>query len=297
MIPLDPNFYVFDFRRMADIFIGEDNYNKLTEANIAAVSRKMAKYGAKSLELDKYFGNVDYKGNSYSWAEMLWKANEPIFVPYWAKKIDNWFYNEAEKKYYEAGSLKKLENNYYEFTVTDHKANRSWSFQLQLISHLRYLLKYSAEQLIEKQKAIEAEIAELELKLKRSKLIEYTANVYSMGIYNCDRPMLFRTGRPELTFTIDGKELKNNKIKSIASFNNDLSGVTYPKSMSPVVMPLFKSTNRIVVVTKESEIGIFSGKEFDNLVNDSTINLPSLQIPLKKVEINTEADLRKLLEE
>lgn len=297
MIPLGPNFYVFDFRRMADIFIGEDNYNKLTDENITAVSRKMGKYGAKSLELDKYFGNVDYKGNSYSCFEMLWKADEPIFVPQWAKKIENWYYNEAEKKYYEVGSLKKLENNYYEFTVKDYKANKSWSFQLQMVSHLRYLLKYSPEQLIEKQKSIEAEIAALELKLKRSKLIEYTASVYSMGIYNCDRPMLYRSGRPELNFTLDGKELKNSKIKSIASFNNDLSGVTYPKSMSPVVMPLFKGTNCIVIVTENSEIGIFPGKDFDKLINDSTLCLPTLQIPLKKVEVNTEADLRKLLEE
>ncbi len=295
-LPLGPKFYVFDFTRMADIFIGEENYDKIYNANLKAMAAKMKSYGVTSLEINQRFPRVKYKGNMYDMSEILWKSDEKIKVPSWVKTMDGYYYDEKNKTYVDCISEKSSGANMHEFSFLNHKTGNKFILRLEAVCHLRYLLRYSPEQLMAKQQNIEKEIEEAERKLRQARLIEYTVEVYSMGVYNCDRPILYSPARPQLAFTIDGVPIDETEIKKVAVFNQDLSSVSYPVHYKPVVCPFFKGTNRLLLVSTDGKVGLLTGEEFDKLLNQEKMNQENLVLNLKMVSIDDEASLKNILQ-
>ncbi|NOQ26118.1 MAG: hypothetical protein GQ564_12205 [Bacteroidales bacterium] len=295
-IPLPPNFYVFSLGRMADIFLNDD-WNKISKANMDVMKQKMKGYGVKTMNIGGRWISVKYKGNSYDAAEMLWEANKTLIIPKWAKNIYGSYYDNEKNEYKEQILLKKINGSLYKLTVIDYKNNKKWSANLKLITHLRYLIKYSPEQLIAKQKQIEQEIQEAEEKLKTLRLIEYTTEIYEMGIYNCDRPVYFREGKPQLNFSFDEKAITEKEIHKISVFNNDLSSYAIPTSYKPITCAFFKGVNKIVLISKNGDIGLFSGQDFKQLDSIAIRKSLSLEIPLTKIKVENEEELRELLKE
>lgn len=296
IIPLPPNFYVFSLGRMADIFLNDD-WDKIRNANMDAMKQKMTGYGVKTMNIDRCWISVKYKGNSYDAAEMLWQANKSLIIPKWVKDTYRSYYDNEKNEYKEQILLKKINGNLYKLTIIDYKNNKRWSADLKLITHLRYLIKYSPEQLIAKQEQIEQEIQEAEEKLKTLRLIEYTAEIYEMGIYNCDRPVYFREGQPQLNFSFDGIAVTEKEIHKISVFNNDLSSYAIPTSYKPITCAFFKGVNKIVLISKSGDIGLFSGQDFEKLDSAAIRESLSLEIPLTKIKVGNEEELRELLKE
>lgn len=297
-IPLGPNFYVFDYTRMADIFIGDDDWGKIRKANLKAMSQKMKGYGVNELGFSFYRTNVNYRGNIYDHSELLYKANKPINPPAWVKKVDTYYYSQKEKKSYQNVEIVKLSENRFEFRFNNKPLGTdTWSMSLEAVSHLRHLVKYSPEQLIARQTDIEKEIEETERKIRMSRMLEYTVDLYSMGIFNFDRPVHYSSYCPQLILKLNGSNIEFNEIKKLAVFNSDLSSVSYAQSMSPLVCPFFKGTNRMLLVTNDGRIGLLTAKEFDDLIAANENSGKPLVVPLTQIEIETEAQLMDKLRE
>lgn len=294
-IPLGPNFYVFDYTRMADIFIGEDNWEKIYKAYSEEYENKMKKYGVNELNFRFHRIRIKYKGNYYDHSEILWKSNKPVNPPAWAKKI--YFYlSRFENKTYKNIEIIDLKNNKYLFKFNNKpNGNDEWSMELEAVCHLRNLLKYTPEQLISRQAKIEKEIEEIERKIRNTRILEYTVELYLMGIYNIDRPVYFKNYTPELILKLDGKNITASDILTLAVFNSDLSSVAYHISLKPIKCPFFKGKNSILLVTKDGKLGLLTSKQFDKLINQ-TENLPNtLTIPLTKIEVENEKELMEKL--
>lgn len=296
IIPLPPNFYVFSLGRMADIFLNDD-WNKINKANMDAMKQKMTSYGVKTMNINRNWITVKYKGNNYDAAEMLWEANKTLVIPKWIKDTYRSYYDNETNEYKEQILLKKIKGNLYKLTVIDYENNRRWSANLKLVTHLRYLIRYSPEQLIAKQEQIEQEIQEAEEKLKTLRLIEYTTEIYEMGIYNCDKPIYFRKGQPQLNFSFDGKTVTEKEIHKISIFNYNLSSYAIPTSYKPITCTFFKGVNKIVLISKSGDIGLFTGQDFEQLDSTAIAESLSLEIPLTKIKVENEEELRELLRE
>jgi len=293
-IPLEPNHYVFSLERMADIFLGNDRA-KIYKTNMDVMKKKMKGYGVKQLDVNIDYNTVKYKGNTYEASEMLWKTEKKVFVPNWVKKTWASYYDSQQRKYIEQVKLQKKNKNIYKLTVYDAKNNKKWSVNIELITHLRYLVRYSAKQLIAKQKEIEREIEETEKRLKKMRLIEYTADIYSMGIFNCDRPVYFQTGKPHLKLELNGELIAQENIHKVSVFNEDLSSYANPVSFNPLVCTFFKGINKIVVITKNGDIGLFTGEQFQQINPESIRTSQILEIKLQPIEPEDEEALRVLL--
>ncbi|WP_146260714.1 hypothetical protein [Breznakibacter xylanolyticus] len=294
-IPLPPNFYVFDLQRMADVFLGDD-YNRINKANMRAMVENMKKYGLQPLDVS-FNSNptIILDGNRYDYGEILWKSDAPLQIPNWVKTNWGWNYNQQTKKYDELSSIQKINANKYRFSIKDTKENRQFSFILEVVSHLRYLLRYTPEQLMAKQKECELEIAETERIIRNTRLIEYTTELYSMGVFNFDRPVYYSQMKPTLNFTINNVPVKNSDIKKVAVFNSNLTSVSYADSYNPVVCPFFLGTNKIILITQSGEIGIFTGAEFDQLMSTDKFNADEITIDLKAVKVDSPDELRSIL--
>jgi hypothetical protein len=293
-IPLPPNYYVFSLWRMADIFLNDDYY-KIGDANLEALSKKMEDYGVKTLNVGRNWNSVKYKGNSYEADQMLWKSENSLTIPKWVKDTYGSYYDPDKQEYKEKILLKKINGNIYKLSVNDYENNRQWTTNLQLITHLRYLVRYSPEQLIAKQKEIEQEINEAEERLKNMRIIEYTADIYQMGIYNCDKPVYFQNGKPQLKLSLDGKAVSEEEIHKVSIFNENLSSYAFPVSYKPLTFSFFKGTNKILLITKNGDIGLFSGQNFEQLDSTAINKSLPLEINLTKVNVENEEKLRKLL--
>ncbi len=241
---------------MVDIFIFDDDWGKIRKANLKAMSQKMKGYGANELGFSFYRTNVNYRGNIYDHSELLYKANKPINPQAWVIKVDTYYYSQKEKKSYQNVEIVKLSENRFEFRFNNKPLGTdTWSMSLEAVSHLRHLVKYSPEQLIAKQTEIEKEIEETERKIRMLRMLEYTVDLYSMGIFNFDSPVHYSSYCPHLVLQLNGNIIKSDEIKKLAVFNSDLSSVSYAQSMSPLVCPFFKGTNRMLLVTNEAELG------------------------------------------
>lgn len=294
-IPLRPNFYVFDYTRMADVFIGEKDYAAIRKANLEAMSKKMAGYGAQSLNLDISRQYITYKGNRYDHGEMLWKAEKNIVIPKWVHEMKSGFYDAKEKKYYDQTSVVKQSGNKYLFMCNDIKKDLKFSFSLEVVTHLRYLLKYSPEQLIAKQNEIAQEIEETEKRIGKTRVLDFNVEVYSMGIFNCDRPVRYGAFNPVLELTLGGKVVEKDNIKKIAVFNYNLSSVAYQRSFDPLRCPFYEKGNKMVLVTKDGEIGLLNSKQFDEMLEGTDASTETLNVPLTRIEVESEADLMEQL--
>lgn len=295
-IPLGPNFYVFDYTRMADIFIGEDNWDKIRKANLKAMSQKMKGYGVNELGVSFYRTNVNYKGNFYNHSELLYKANKPINPPAWVKKVDTYYYSQKEKKSYQNVEIVKLSENRFEFRFNNKPLGTdTWSMTLEAVSHLRHLVKYSPEQLIARQTDIEKEIEETEKKIRMSRMLEYTVDLYSMGIFNFDRPVHYSSYCPQLILKLNGSNIEFNEIKKLAVFNSDLSSVSYAQSLNPIICPFFKGANKMLLITNDGRIGLLSAKEFDELIANNENSGKPLVVALTQIEVESEAQLMEKL--
>ena len=305
-IPLGPNFYVLSYHRMADICIGEDEYWKkdFSEKAMRAYVKKMKSYGVNTLNLDIANPSVTYKGNYYDVSELLWKTKDTIKMPKWAKKITSSVYYWQTKKEWmkqEVVTVTNIGKNMWRFHLLDFDTKTTFNFDAEVVCHLRYLLRYTPEALLAKQAAIEKEIDEMENRIRSTRIIEYTAEIYGMGIYNCDRPIYFRINyKPEMSFTIDGKEIKDKDVRRMAVFNDSLTSVGYASGYNPVVCPFFKGTNKIVVITNDDKIGVLTGKEFLQMEKEGAFanEKVRLVIPLKSKPLpESEAKFREYLTE
>ncbi len=297
-IPLGPNFYVFDYTRMTDIFLGDD-YKKIFKANLPVLSQRMKKYGVKELNIEFYDCMIDYKGNSYDNSEFLWKSDSTINPPSWVQKKFKWYYYPSNGgKEIKLFNVINIKDNVFlfEFKNIPHSQDK-WSMQLELVSHLRNLVKYSPEELLAKQAKIEKEIEEIERKIRNSRMLEYTVRLYSMGVYNCDRPIFLIDYRPELVLELNGKPVKASNIKRFGVFNSDLSSVSYAMNLKPLTCPFFKGTNRILLVTEDSRLGLLTGKEFDQLLLNADKNSSVLKVSLTQVEVDSPEQLMELLKQ
>lgn len=292
------NYYVFSLGRMADIFLG-DEWSKIRDANMNALTKKMKSYGVTNLDIERgwYNNTVIYKGNKYDHGEMLWKSNSKINPPKWVHKVRGgyWDGDYTSGKRVNQITTKKIKGYLYELKIIDAKKNRSWSTKLELVTHLRYLTRYSPQQLIAKQEAIEKEIEETEVKLKKLKLIEYTGKIYSMGIYNCDKPGIFREGRPTLFLSIDNKSIDSENIHNVSTFNYNLSSYRSPVYSKLNSFAFFNGTNKFMMVTKDGEIGLLTGIEFDKIDSLSIVNSDTIEINLVSIEPNNEEEVREYL--
>ena len=295
-IPLGLEYYTLSYGRMADIFLG-DNPNRIYKANMKAMTKKMKGYGVNHLDIPSTYKYVKYRGNNYEVSEMLWKTAKPVKVPKWVSKAKSWYHNKEENKYYDQLEWKQLNVKEYLLKVTDYATNKKWSVKLEVVSHLRYLVNYTPEQLMAKQVDIEKEIKETEERLKRMRLIEYTVNIYSMGVFNCDRPILFQQGKPMLALKLKDKAISTEDIHRFTIFNENLSSYANPISTEPLNAAFFKGINKIVLVTKSGDIGLFTGKDFMQLDSLKIRNSENIELLMVKVDTKNEIELKKLLEE
>ena len=188
-----------------------------------------------------------------------------------------------------------IEKNIYKFTITDLDKKLTWSCTLEIESHLRDMFKRDPE----KYKALQADLAKelkrVEESMKKARLIEYIVEINQMGVFNCDKPILFSPMRPDVTIAINGKAVDSDNITKLAIFNYNLSSVSYANTTKAVAF--FTGVNKVMVVTKDGEFGLLTGAQFTKMAIDTTANLKTLHLDLKKVEIKDETMLRKLLEE
>lgn len=295
IIPLPPNFYVFDYTRMADIFIGEENYSAIRKANLEALSNKMAGYGAKSLNIAAPRDYINYKGNRYNSGEMLWRAEREVVIPRWVYEMKVGYYDIEEKKYIDQITVAKQSGNKYLFVLNDIKKNLKFSFNLEAVTHLRYLLKYTPEQLISKQNEIAQEIEETEKKIRKTRVLDFTVQVYSMGIFNVDRPVKYGEFNPILELTLDGEVVKKENVKKVAVFNSNLSSVAYQRSIDPLRCPFYEKGSRMVLVTKDGQIGLLNSKQFNEMLEGTDALTEILNVPLIGIDVESEADLMEQL--
>jgi hypothetical protein len=294
-IPLSQNYCVFSLGQMADVFLG-DNYHKLYDDKFyKVVTSKMKKYGVKELGIAGDMNNVTYKGNLYPVGEMLWKANKRIVIPKWVGKLNYAYYDDNTKKYIRQIEFKKINYNTYMLIAKDMAKNKVWNLKLTLITHLRYLVRYTPEQIIAKNKEIEQEIVELETKIKNLRMVYYTVNIYSMGIFNCDNPTRYRSSPDKLMFSINGKSIEEKDINKVTTFNKDLSSYLNSTEDMPIKLPFFLGENKIIVILKNGDIGMFSGAEFNKLNIGDTDSIPNMDLDLTKINPKTPEELKKML--
>lgn len=293
-IPLPPGYYIFSFSQMVDIFLN-DNYTKIYNSDMEAMSDKMKKYGVESLDLYRSYNEVKYKGNSYEAGEMLWKSDKKITVPKWIRDVYSSYYDSEKQEYKKQIIVKPLGNKYYQLSVIDYENNRKWSTELKLITHLRYLTRYTPEQLIANQEKIEKEIQESEERLKKLRIIEYTTDIYEMGIYNCDKPIYFREGMPTIQPLMNRNPVAKDLIHRIAVFNYNLSSYAQPASYDPLTISFFKGNNKIILITREGEIGLFSGSDFQNIDSVKIRQSKNIELNFKTVDAKNESELREFL--
>lgn len=291
IIPLPPNYYVVSLGRMADIYL-RDDYKKIYKANMSALKSKMKKYGVGVFDVHVGWRNqIDYRGNKYDASEMLWKADRKVNVPKWAKETNAYDYNSKIMLV----DFKKINSRFYQLTIVNPKENKIWTTKLELISHLRYLVKYSPEQLIAQADKIEQEIKETEAKIKSLRTIEYTVELYSMGIFNCDKPEIYRNGRPTLTLKLNGKNITNDEVHRIVAFNDDLSSYSTVLDNKTLKFAFFKGSNKMMLITKDGDVGLLTAKEFDKLDMIKIQNSKPLEVALTKVNAKDEEQLKELL--
>jgi hypothetical protein len=154
IIPSSPNCYVC----MADIFIGEENRAKIRKSNLKAIANKMKGYGIKSLELNFQYPQVKFKGNKYDMSELLWKSTKEIKIQDWVKKFEPWVYDKKKGCLRYIITENALPDNIHEFSFINSESKEKYILRLEAICYLRYLLRYTPEQLIVHQKKIESEI-------------------------------------------------------------------------------------------------------------------------------------------
>lgn len=293
-IPLGPNFYVFDYTRMADIFLNDD-FSKIYKANLKVISKRMKKFGVNELNIEFYNCKINYMGNYYDYSEFLWKSDEVINPPSWAMNKAEWGYRKENRIEIERVKVTRLTDNKFLFELKNLSGKETWSMQLELVSHLRNLVKYSPEQLLAKQAEIQKEIEETEKKIRNSRMFEYTVNLNSMGVFNCDRPILFTDYRPELVLELNGKPISSKNIKQLGVFNSDLSSVAYASNYNPLVCPFFKGTNKMLLVTEDNRLGLLTGKEFDQLLLNADKTNKVLKVSLTQVDPDSPEQLMELL--
>lgn len=293
-IPLGPEYYTLSYGRMADIFLGDD-WGRIRKANMKSMTKKMKGYGVSHLNVPATYKYIKYRGNSYEVSEMLWRTAQPVKVPKWVSKANSWYHNKEENKYYDQLEWKQLNAKEYLLKVTDYASNKKWSVKLEVVTHLRYLVNYTPEQLMAKQNDIEKEIQETEERLKRMRLIEYTVDIYSMGVFNCDRPILFQPGKPMLALKMEDKNIVNEDIHKLTIFNHDLSTYANPTNMEPLSAAFFKGKNKVVLITKSGEIGLFTGQDFMQLDSMKIRNSENIELVMGKIDVKDESELKELL--
>ncbi len=290
------NLYVFDYGRMADIFLGDD-YTKIQAANMKELKEKMKLYGMNTFGINNLRDDIYYQGNRYANGELVWKADKVLEIPEWVKSGRYSSKNPATgeyEAYYDFKCIDKATNRYI-FSARDYELNQKWSCQIEIVSHLRHIFKFGLDAILAQQKSVMAEIEAIEAKLHKARLIEYTVEINQMGVFNCDKPILFSPMRPDVTIAINGKAVDSDNITKLAIFNHNLSSVSYANTTKSVAF--FKGINKVMVVTKDGEFGLLTGAQFTKMAIDTTANIKTLHLDLKKVDVKDEAMLREMLVE
>lgn len=292
MIPLPENHFVFSLNAFIDVYYNED-YDKIYKANNAAMKKKLEPYGVEIIDL-RIDDDLLWKGNYYPASYMLWKSDEKIQIPQWVKKLDYYGENDGGD-WVKQFKLQKVNGNFYDCIATSVTTNKTWSTRLELVTHLRYLIKYTPEQLYTKQAEIAAEIDKEEERLRKMRLTEYTVNVYGMGLYNLDKPIYFAPEKPILNITIDNNPVTKSEIHTLTVFNHDLSSYAKALSFSPVQIPFFKGENKMLLITKSGEIGFLSGKAFMEKYINNLGDGTTLDVQLESISPEDEASLKEYL--
>lgn len=286
-IPLDKNHFALDYWAILDVYFNVKPSGDVWKyRNNTSLKTKSKKYGLNWSGIYGTWNTLYFKGRKVFAYEIVWKNIS-------GKRFPKWVQN---KKYITQNRLIKLTNlgkNQYYMTVRDGygENEKKFSFKAQAVMKLKELFKQMPDDWQAEYDKTMKKIAEAEARIKAQAAVFRSFDIDQTGLHNWDRIMK-RDDRFVIAadFNFENKELDKAGIPLVYFIENDKSYVQVPFQDWEQFKLVPDSTAKFVAVLSETEMAVFSNKEYQKLDFSSIKSLKKHTFDLKTVKINSKED-------